>query len=194
MQFFNFATASIWLFANVCFVKAISPPTIVLPDASTVWTAGTMGNVTWNIPSGATSQNLVSISLYRNSVNNGRLPVIAIVQNVKLNSGTVNWNVPIDLAAGGDYIVRINDGPNLASSPAFTIKAIAVSVITSIANPSSSGASASATGVKNAGNATTSAGNATSSAAALAYSRSGNTFWLSVLLTTTVATIAVFLL
>lgn len=146
-----------------------------------------MGNVTWNIPSGATSQNLVSISLYRNSVNNGRLPVIAIVQNVKLNSGTVNWNVPIDLAAGGDYIVRINDGPNLASSPTFTIKAIAVSVITSIANPSSSGASASATGVKN-------AGNATSSAAALAYSRSGNTFWLSVLLTTTVATIAVFLL
>jgi len=89
--------------------------TVTKPTRGTVWARGSAVTITW-AKAGAQNAN-VKIMLFR-----GSTKVLDIALTAP-NSGDYSWPIPVSLAAGTNYKVKIKtvDGLVTATSPVFTL-------------------------------------------------------------------------
>ncbi|MGV3620568.1 MAG: Ig-like domain-containing protein, partial [Archangium sp.] len=118
-------------------VADTSTISITSPNGGQIWQAGTSQNITWTQSGGSK----VNLALYKNGVF-----VSDIATNVTASAGTYTWAIPVTVAAGSDYRVRIYNPAGTAtvtSAANFTITASpsipTTLTLTSSANPSAVG-------------------------------------------------------
>ncbi len=109
----------------------MSPISIILPNASSVWVMGTTEKIKWKIPEGLAGQIHVASSTDVPAIDNvkidlykGSTLIKPIVAETNAGAGAYSWMVPAGLADGTDYMVRISnstDGKVYEDSPLFEI-------------------------------------------------------------------------
>jgi hypothetical protein len=77
-----------------------SPITVTSPNGGEVWVAGTSQDITWNHTGGCSSD--VRISLYK-----GGVYQYQIAASISAAAELYSWNIPVTLAAGDDYKLRV---------------------------------------------------------------------------------------
>ncbi|KAJ3849702.1 hypothetical protein EV368DRAFT_46805 [Lentinula lateritia] len=93
-------------------------PTIISPNASTVWTEGQQYNVTWDTSNAPVNiSNGASVRLGQDGV----LTNTTLASDFDLRQGWVSVTCPSDVAPGDDYsVILFGDSGN--QSPQFTIQ------------------------------------------------------------------------
>ncbi len=115
----------------------MSPISIILPNASSVWVMGTTEKIKWQIPEGIAGQtagaaslaDLLKIDKVKIDLYKGSTLIKPIVAETSAGAGAYSWMVPAGLADGTDYMVRISsstDGKVYEDSPPFQIATAAL--------------------------------------------------------------------
>lgn len=109
----------------------MSPISVILPNASSVWVMGTTEKIKWKIPEGiagqthaASSTDVPAIDKVKIDLYKGSTLIKPVVAETSAGAGAYSWMVPAGLADGTDYMVRISsstDGKVYEDSPPFEI-------------------------------------------------------------------------
>jgi cyclophilin family peptidyl-prolyl cis-trans isomerase len=84
---------------------------LIKPDAATSWLAGTTQNVTWSSTNPPAGSSVIGV------VFDGNGTVAQILNQALITSGSLEWQIKSDIAAGTDYMILLLGGVNPYFAP-----------------------------------------------------------------------------